>query len=99
MIESTRRGFLASAGAGAAVAGIAAIAPAASAATVAATGADANAATPAAVTSQQTTAHASGELVAHVADVHGDTVTILAGEREVVIRDRRLVARLARAAS
>jgi hypothetical protein len=43
-------------------------------------------------------AHASGSLVAHVADVHGDTVTLMVGEREVVVRDADLVSRLARAA-
>ena len=39
-----------------------------------------------------------GTLVAHVDDVHGDTVTLMVGEREVVVHDRDLVARLARAA-
>jgi hypothetical protein len=39
------------------------------------------------------------DLVAHVADPHSGTVTLLVGEREVVVHDRDLVARLARAAS
>jgi hypothetical protein len=84
MNESTRRGFLAGAGVSVAGAGLAAIVPA--------TGA--NAATP--VTSP---AHARGSLVAHVADMQGDTVTLMVGDRETVVRDADLVARLARAAS
>jgi hypothetical protein len=86
VIDSTRRGFLATAGAGAAAVGIGAIAPAAHAET-ASDGAH-----------SKTPRHASGALVAHVADVHGDTVTLMAGEREVVVHDRDLVARLANAA-
>jgi hypothetical protein len=41
---------------------------------------------------------AAGSLVAYVADVHDDTVTLMVGEREIAVRDRELVARLARAA-
>ena len=85
MNQASRRGFLATAGVGAAAVGIAAIAPGAQAAT------DASA-------KITTPAHASGSLVAHVADVKGDTVTLLVDEREVVVRDAELVARLARAA-
>ena len=81
MIDSTRRGFLATAGAGAAAVGIGAIAPSAGAAT--------------AHVSAKAPRHASGALVAHVVDVHGDTVIVMAGEREVVVHDRELVARLA----
>jgi hypothetical protein len=39
-----------------------------------------------------------GSLVAHVKDLRGDTVSLLVGEDEVVVRDPDLVARLARAA-
>jgi hypothetical protein len=85
MNEASRRGFLATAGVGAATVGIAALAPGAQAAT----SSSAKVTTP---------AHASGSLVAHVADVKGDTVTLLVDEREVVVRDAELVARLARAA-
>jgi hypothetical protein len=43
-------------------------------------------------------ADAAGALVAHIADVRGDTLTLMVGEREVVVHDRDLVARLTRAA-
>lgn len=85
-MHSSRRGFIGTAGAGAAVVGLAAMAPGA---TAAATDTSAGSGVP---------AHATGSLVAHVADVHGDTVTLLVGEREIVVRDTDLVARLARAA-
>lgn len=39
------------------------------------------------------------DLVAHVADPSSGTLTLLVGEREVVVQDRDLVARLARHAS
>jgi hypothetical protein len=86
--ESTRRGFLATAGAGAAAVGIAAVAP------------SANAKAPNADKQADVTipADAAGSLVAYVADVHDDTVTVMVGEREIAVRDRELVARLARAA-
>lgn len=84
MIDSTRRRFLATAGAGAAAVGIGAIAPAASAAQ-----------SHKALKAPQ---HASGAVVAYIADVHGDTVTVMVGEREVVMHDRELVARVATAA-
>jgi hypothetical protein len=83
MNDHTRRNFLAMAGAGAAAAGVSAVAPSAVAATPPAT---------------TVPAGASGALIAHVADVHGDTVSMLVGDREVVVHDRELVARLARAA-
>lgn len=88
MSESTRRGFLATAGAGAAAVGVAAVAP------------SANAKTPKAEKQADVTipADAAGSLVAYVADVHDDTVTVMIGEREIAVRDRELVARLARAA-
>ena len=43
--------------------------------------------------------HDATDLVAHVADPSSGTLTLLVGEREVVVHDRDLVARLARAAS
>lgn len=88
MSESTRRGFLATAGAGAAAVGIAAVAPSASAKTPK-TDKHGDATVP---------ADAAGSLVAYVADVHDDTVTLMVGEREIAVHDRELVARLARAA-
>jgi hypothetical protein len=86
MDDSTRRGFLVTAGAGAAAVGVAAVAPSAQAAVGRHTG------------GAHSPAHARGPLVAHVADVHGDTVTLMVGERKVVVRDADLVSQLARAA-
>jgi hypothetical protein len=40
----------------------------------------------------------SGSLVAHVKDLRGETISLLIGEREIVVRDAALVARLASAA-
>jgi cell division ATPase FtsA len=82
MSRTSRRGFLVLAGTGAAAAGITAVASSAEA-------------RPARVT---TPANATGSLVAHVHDVHGDAVSLMVGEREVVVHDADLVARLARAA-
>jgi hypothetical protein len=39
------------------------------------------------------------DLVAHVGDPSSGTLTLLVGEREIVVHDRDLVARLARHAS
>jgi hypothetical protein len=83
MENSSRRGFLATAAVGAVGVGAAAVAPNAQAAHT---------------HQRPVPADAAGPLVAHVADVHGDTVTLMVGEREVVVHDRDLVARLARAA-
>jgi len=83
MDESTRRGFLATAAVGAVGVGVAAVAPGAQAAS-----------TP----EHKMPADAAGALVAHIADVRGDTLTLMVGEREVVVHDRDLVARLSRAA-
>ena len=89
MSESTRRGFLILAGAGvAATAGVAAIA--------ANGGGPARADDPAATTPATTR---SGPLVAYVEDVRSDRVSVMVGETEVVVSDRDLVARLARAAA
>ncbi|MBV9823912.1 MAG: hypothetical protein JO144_16910 [Actinobacteria bacterium] len=85
MTDHTRRNFLIVSGAGAAAIGVAAAVPA----TAAARTPDAPATLPADAT----------DLVAHVADPHSGTLTLLVGEREVVVHDRDLVARLARAAS
>jgi len=41
---------------------------------------------------------ASGPLVAYVSDMQSGEVTLMVGEREVVVHDRDLAARLARAA-
>ncbi|HEY5150083.1 MAG TPA: twin-arginine translocation signal domain-containing protein [Mycobacterium sp.] len=82
MSSTSRRGFLVLAGTGAAAAGVTAVASSAEA-------------KPARVTTPK---NAKGGLVAHVHDVHSDAVTLMVGEREVVVHDADLVARLARAA-
>jgi hypothetical protein len=84
--DPTRRGFLVIAGAGAAAAGVAAVAPAVSATPTAA-------AKPAGLPQG-----VSGPLVAYVTDMRGGELTLMVGEREVVVHDADLAARLARAA-
>lgn len=86
MSESTRRGFLKVAGAGAA-AGAAAVAVGAAAKSghKSVDGAGAAATVP---------AHAAGPLVAYVRDVRGAEVSVMVGETEVVVHDADLVARL-----
>ena len=87
MSDSTRRGFLKIAGAGAAVGAAAATA------VVRSDGGE-----PAASTGRSVTAlpaGASGPLVAYVRDVRAAEVSVLVGETEVVVQDRDLVARLA----
>lgn len=89
MSESTRRGFLKIAGAGAAV-GAAAVATTAA---VKSTGTTA----PPQGTAAAVPAGATGPLVAYVRDVRGAEVSVLVGETEVVVQDKELVARLVRA--
>lgn len=84
MPESTRRGFIIMAGAGAAAVGAVAAASDATAA-------------PAHVKTSDVTAN--GPLVAYVSDVRKGEVSVLVGEREVVLHDHALVAKLVRAAS
>ncbi len=86
MTDPTRRNFLIASGAGAAAAGVVAAVPGA-----------ARAQTPAAAPTALP--HDATALVAHVADPDTGTVTLFVGEREVLVHDRELVARLARAAS
>lgn len=81
MNESTRRGFLGMAGAGAAAIGAAAFAPVA-------LGKDEGRRS---ITSAQ-------PLVAHVTDPRRGQLSLMVGEREVVVQDRDLVARLIDAA-
>ncbi len=82
MAESSRRNFLILAGAGAAAAGVAATLPAGAAGATPSTG----------------NATAAGPLLAYVKDARSGELTLMVGEREVVVRDRDLVNRLARAA-
>ncbi len=86
MAEHTRRNFLIAGGASAAAAGVAVAVPGTA-------GARTSDAAPATLPPDAT------DLVAHVADPNSGTLTLLVGEREVVVHDRDLVARLARAAS
>ena len=88
MSESSRRGFLKYAGVGVAAAGAAAVAP-----TVFSGAADA--ATPS-KESTKVPGEARGSMAAYVSDVHGDEMTVMVEGREVVVRDKALVARLAR---
>jgi hypothetical protein len=85
MGDQSRRGFLALAGAGAAAVGLSAVVPATEVLGV--PGAEA------------ASAAASGPLVAYVKDSRTGEVSVMVGEREVIVHDRELVARLARAAS
>ena len=80
MNQSTRRGFLALTGTGVAAA---AVAPSALAA---------GSSGP----SPTTDAASSGRMVAYVHDAATGEVAVMVGEREVIVRDRALVAQLAK---
>ena len=81
-MATTRRAFLRTAGLGAAAAGAAAVIPA-----------------DAAEAASSTTDVPSGKsLIAHVKDAKAGTIALMMGDREVVITDRALSARLFRAA-
>ena len=84
MSDTSRRGFLFLAGTGAAVVGAAAVAPAAGAAGQP-EGSEAFA--------------GEGPLVAYVTDIRTGELSVMMGEREVVVHDRALCASLARALS
>jgi hypothetical protein len=87
MSDATRRTFLVAAGAGAAAIGVATVAPASAAAATT-------------KGSNQPAQLPTGEpLVAYVSDASTGEVTLLVGEREVLIKDRDLVSRLTSAAS
>ena len=87
MSEASRRTFLVAAGAGAAALGVASVSPAAAA------GATTKG-------SSEPTGLPKGEpLVAYVSNASSGELTLLVGEREVLVTDRDLVARLTRAAS
>ena len=89
MSDTSRRGFLAIAGVGAAGAAVASVAGA-SAITAAGAGQE---------TRTELPSDAAGSLVAYVSDVHNGQVSVLVGESEVSITDPELVARLAQVAS
>ncbi|HZJ07948.1 MAG TPA: hypothetical protein VFD59_21170 [Nocardioidaceae bacterium] len=84
MSDSTRRGFLGIAGAGAVAAGAAAVAPAAFAE-------DTEARTP-------PEGSADEPVVAYVSNARKGELSLMAGEREVVLHDRALVNRILNAA-
>ena len=88
MSSSSRRDFLAVAGASAAGVGV-------SVAFGVLAGSDtAGAAVRQSVTTK-VPATLNGSLVAYIDDVHGDAVSVMIGDDEVVVRDPALVARLA----
>ena len=89
MSESSRRGFLKIAGAGAAVG--------AAVTAAALTRSDGDRPAAAAGTADALPAGASGALVAYVRDLRSAEVSVMVGEAEVVVHDRDLVARLAAA--
>lgn len=88
MTKLTRRSFLKQSSAGAATLGLLPAIPAALA-TISQT---AQAAVP------ELSPASTGPMVAHVSNVATGEVTLLVGAREIVFRDRRLVARLIKAA-
>jgi hypothetical protein len=83
MSDSSRRGFLVLAGAGAAAVGAATLAPGASAAVN--------------KPEEGGPVAADGPLVAYVSDISTGEVSVMMGEREVLVHDRALCASLARA--
>jgi FlaG/FlaF family flagellin (archaellin) len=85
--DQSRRGFLAVAGAGTAVAASAALLGGAGAA-----GATQHTA------STQVPAEATTPLVAYVRDAHTGEVCVMVDDREVVVHDKELAARIARVA-
>jgi hypothetical protein len=88
MANLTRRSFLKETSAGAAALGLVPSIP------LAARFRD----LPGAPTPEQSTGAFSESVIAHVSNVATGEVTLLAGAREIVFRDRQLVARLIRAA-
>lgn len=93
MSDSTRRGFLALAGAGAAAVGAAAV--------VSVTAGDRPISDRLSADrlAEQPEHDASGPLVAWVGDVDKPEMTLMVGDHEVVLHDADLVSRLARAAA
>jgi anaerobic selenocysteine-containing dehydrogenase len=93
MSELSRRSFLKQSGATAAAAGALVVTPKALSRKAPA------AKDPGAVSTSRASLKTSNRiLVAHVPDVRKDEVRVLVGEREIVLHDRALVSRLARAA-
>jgi anaerobic selenocysteine-containing dehydrogenase len=99
MSELSRRSFLKQGGATAAAAGALAVTPKVLTRTSPSAKRAGTASTSrAAVKSSKSAKRSDRSLVAHVPDVRKDEVRVLIGEREIVLHDRDLVSRLARAA-
>jgi hypothetical protein len=90
MPSSSRRNFLALAGAGAAGVGLSSALSFAGSESLGLAGTPAVATVPSELT---------GSLVAYIDDVHGDAVSLMIGDSEVILNDPALVARIASAAS
>lgn len=88
MNDSSRRKFLIAAGSGVAAAGVVAAAPNAMAAP----------ASSAAAKDTTLPADATGHLIAYVRNVRTGEVAVMVDDREVIVHDKDLVARLARVA-
>jgi hypothetical protein len=89
MSDTSRRGFLAIAGVGAAGVAAASVVGASSAGAI-----ESKSTTDAALPHG-----AAGSIVAYVGDVKDGQVSVMVGERAVVVHDKDLVARLARVAA
>lgn len=97
MPEQTRRTFLRAAGLGVAAVGAAAALPEAAHAAAHPAAAPARPARPSGPEHADDAAVAAGALVAYVGDVRSGRITVMAGDREVVVTDRSLARRLAAA--
>ncbi|MGX7680951.1 twin-arginine translocation signal domain-containing protein [Jatrophihabitans sp. DSM 45814] len=94
MSDATRRNFLIATGAGAAAAGIVASVPALAGSKSGKSAKTGSPGQPEALTTPSDAA----PLVAHISDPSTGEVSVLSGDREVIVRDHDLVARLTRAA-
>jgi hypothetical protein len=94
MSDTSRRGFLAIAGVGAAGVAVAGTVGASSLSSASSGGKSPSTSVP----STKLPSDASGSLVAYVTDVRNGQLSVLVGDREVVIHDQEIVARLAQAA-
>ena len=93
MEPMTRRGFISGTAAGLAAAGVAIAMPSQMAG--ASTAARATTSNGPATAGPGASGPLDGPLIAHVRDVSSGEISLFAGEREIVIRDRHLASRLA----
>ncbi|SDJ06391.1 Tat (twin-arginine translocation) pathway signal sequence [Frankineae bacterium MT45] len=84
MTDTTRRGFLNVAGVGAAALGVATVLPARNAGT-------------AGVPRLPEIGDATGPMVAYIKDVTSSAISLMVGDREIVVHDKEIVARLVHA--